>query len=145
MDTEQEYLGSGPGSVHSEALQHMRFSLQSSELLGKWFVLPTKEHHIQLCTTKTNRAGSPVISYTVEILVSCEWLLRIPQGILDWKKHPVLMSLPLHIKTIIDAKEVIGEIDDAKHCDGIDDPKFVQLVINHKGRFFDRCGKLMFD
>ena len=105
-------------------------------------MLPTKEHHIQLCTTKTNRAGSPVISYTVEILVNFKWLLQIPKGILDWKKHPVLMRLPLHIKTIDDAKEVISEIDYAKHCDGIDDPKFDQLVIKHKGKFFDRCGKL---
>ena len=96
MDTEQ-----GPGSVHFEALQHLRLSLQSSELLGGWVVLPTKQHHIlQLCTTKTNRTGSPVISYTVEILVNCEWLLRMPQGILEWKNHPVLMQLPLHIKTI---------------------------------------------
>lgn len=142
MDTEQEYLGSGPGSVHCEALQHLRFSLQISEVLGKWFVLPTKEHHIQLCTIKTNRAGSPVISFTIEILVNFEWLLRIPQGILDWKKHPILMQLPVHIKTVDDAKKVIDEIDYAKHCNGIDDPKFHQLVIKHKGRFFDRCGKL---
>jgi len=141
MDTEQEYL---PDSIHCEALQHLWFCLQSSEL-GKWFVLPTKEHNIQLCSIKTNRAGSPVISYTVEIFVNFEWLLRIPKGILDWKKHPVLMHLPLHIKTIDDAKEVIGEIDYAKHCNGIDDPKFDQLVTKHKGRFFDRCGEHMFD
>ena len=97
------------------------------------------------CTTKTNRTGSPVISYIVEILVNCEWLLRIPQGILDWKNHPVLMQLPLHIKTIDDVKKVTDEIDFAKHCDGINDPKFDQLVTMYKGRFFDHSGKLAFN
>ena len=146
MDTEQDYLGSGPGSVHFEALQYLRLSLQSSELLSGWFVLPTKQHDIiQLCTMKTNRAGSPVISYTVEISVNCEWLLRMPQGILDWKEHPVLMQLPLHIKTIDDVKKVTGKIDCAKDCNGINDPKFDLLVTKHKGRFFDRSGKLAFN
>ena len=54
----------------------------------------------------------------------------------------MLMQLPLHIKTVDDAKKIIDEIDYAKHCDGINDPKFHQLVIKHKGRFFDHCGKL---
>ena len=43
----------------------------------------------------------------------------MPQGVLDWKKHPVLMQLTLHIKIIDD---VTGEIDCAKHCNGINDP-----------------------
>ena len=38
MDIEQKYLG----SVHFKALQHLRLSLWSSELLGGWLVLPTK-------------------------------------------------------------------------------------------------------
>ena len=139
---ETEFLGSDPDSIQCEALQHLRFSLQGSELLAKWFVLPSNKHCIQLCTVKTNRTGSPVISFTIEILVNFEWLLRIPQGILDWKNHPMLMQLPLHIKTVSDAMKIINEIDNAKHCDGINDPKFHQLVIKHKGRFFDRCGKL---
>ena len=54
----------------------------------------------------------------------------------------MLMQLPLHIKTVDDAMKIINEIDNAKDCDGINDPKFHQLVIKHKGRFFDRCGKL---
>lgn len=52
------------------------------------------------------------------------------------------MQLPLHIKTIDNAKEVTDEIDYAKHCNGIDDPKFQQLVMKHKGKFFDHSGKL---
>ena len=63
MDTEQEYLDSGSGSVHLEALQHLQLSLQSSQLLGGLFVLATKQLDvIQLCTTITNRTGSPIIS-----------------------------------------------------------------------------------
>ena len=101
MDTEKEYLVSGPGSMQLEALQHLQLSLQSSQQLGGWFVLPTKQLDvIQLCTTITNRAGSPIISYTVEISINFEWLLQMPQGILDWKEHPVLMQLPPHIKTV---------------------------------------------
>ena len=46
----------------------------------------------------------------------------MPQGILDWKKHPVLMQLPLHIKIIDNVKKITGEIDCAKHCNGINDP-----------------------
>ena len=46
----------------------------------------------------------------------------MPQGILDWKKHPVLMQLPLHIKIIDDVKKITGEIDCAKHCNGINIP-----------------------
>ena len=143
MDMEQEYLGSGPGSVQLEALQHFRLSLQSSQLLGGWFVLPTKQLDvIQLCTTSINRVGSPIISYTVEISINFEWLLQMPQGILDWKEHPVLMQLPPHMKTVDDVKKVTGEIDCVKHCSGINDPKFDQLVTKHKGRFFDRSGKI---
>ena len=45
----------------------------------------------------------------------------MPQGILDWKKHPVLMQLSLHIKIIDDVNNITGEIDCVKHC-GINDP-----------------------
>lgn len=146
MDTEQEYLGSGPSSVQFEALQHFRLSLQSSKLLDGWFVLPARQLDvIQICTTKTNRAGSPFISFTIEILVNCEWLLRMPHGVLDWKVHPVFMHLPLHVKTVDDVEKVTGEIDCAKYCNGIDDPKFDQLVTKHKGRFFDVSGKITFN
>ena len=65
----------------------------------------------------------------------------MPQGILDWKKHPVLMQLPLHIKIIDDVKKITGEIDCAKHAM----ESMIQLVTKHKGRFFDRSGKLAFN
>ena len=133
---ETEFLGSDPDSIQCEALQHLHFSLQGSELLAKWFVLPSNKHCIQLCTVKTNRTGSPVISFTIEILVNFEWLLRIPQGILDWKNHPMLMQLPLHIKTVDDAMKIINEIDNAKHCDGIMIQNFISLSSNKKEGFF---------
>lgn len=81
---------------------------------------------IQLCTSKTNHAvGLPVISYTVEILLNCEWLLRIPQGVINWKRHPVLKHLP--VSTIDDIKEVTDTIDYSKHCPGINDAKFNEV------------------
>ena len=46
----------------------------------------------------------------------------MPQGILDWKKHLILMQLPLHIKIIDDVKKIRGEIDCAKHYNGINVP-----------------------
>ena len=71
---------------------------------------------IQLCTYKTNAVGSPVISYTVEILLNGEWLLRIPPGVINWKRHPVLKHLPVSISTIDDVKEFTDTIDYSKHC-----------------------------
>ena len=65
----------------------------------------------------------------------------MPQGILDWKKHPVLMQLPLHIKIIDDVKKITGEIDCAKHCNGINDPACYKA----QRKVFDRSGKLAFN
>ena len=42
MDTEKEYLVSGPGSMQFEALQHLQLSLQSSQQLGGWVCFANK-------------------------------------------------------------------------------------------------------
>lgn len=97
---------------------------------------------IQLCTSETNCAGSPVITYTIEIMKNCQWLLRIPQGVIHWKVHPPLKELPVSVSTINDVKEIVETINYSKLCPGINDEKFNILLAKHKGRFFDCSGKL---
>ena len=41
-----------------------------------------------------------------------------------------------------DVKKVTDEIDCAKHCNGINGPKFDQFVTKHNVRCFDHSGKI---
>ena len=143
MDTEQTCLNFDLGSEHFETFQNLQRSLQQLDMLHKWFVLPSEcIDKIQLCTCNVNAVGSPVICYTIEILLNCEWLLRIPQGVIQWKSHPVLKDLPVFINSINDVREVTDTIDYAKHCPGINDGKYNSLVASHKGKFYNRAGEV---
>jgi len=97
---------------------------------------------IQLCTHETNQVGSPVISYTIDIMQNCQWCLQIPQGVINWKTHPVLKDLPAVITTPDDVKEIVETINYFKRCRGINDKKFNSLLIKHNDKFFDHSGKL---
>jgi len=96
----------------------------------------------QLCTRETNRVGSPVISYTIEIMQNRQLCLRIPQGVVNWKTHPVLKELPAVIASPDDVKEIVETMNYSKHCQGINDEKFNLLLIKHNDKFFDCSGKL---
>ena len=133
------YLNLDFGSVLHEAFQSFQQSLRQSNLLHRWFVLPSKcVDKIQLCTCNVNAVGSLVITHTVEILLNREWLLRIAQGVIHWKSFK---ELPVFLNTINDVKEVTYTIDCAKHCPGINGARYNLLVASHKGKFYNCAGK----
>ena len=144
MDTEQVCVTSAGSEERVDAFRALQNSLQTcSSILEGWFILPNcRRDVIQLCTHETNRVGSPVISFTIEIMQNCQWCLRIPQGVINWKTNPVLKELSSVITTPDDVKEVVETINYSKRCRGINEEKFNPLLTKHNGRFFDRSGKL---
>lgn len=149
MDTEMAYIQHNAilGQTSSESNDHqtlstLKYTLQYSEPIRKWFVLPTDDtSNIHLCTYNFNAALSPVITFAVEIQFSYEWVLHIPFGVLNWKCHPVFKDLPIHLMSRNDVKEITDTIDDCKQCEGISDKKFDILVTKHRGKFFDFSGQ----
>lgn len=146
IDTEQAYIyPTTPEQISGEFNGHQSLSMLRhtlhSEPIGKWFVLPMVDpSRIHLCTYNFNTALSPVITFTIEIQCTHEWVLRIPHGALNWKCHPVFKELPVSLMSRNDVKEVTDYVDDCKQCEGIGDKKFSILVIKHKGRFYDFSG-----
>ena len=138
MDTEQACLLAPSGSAFLDLWQ----PLQHSDILNAgWFALPSNQNDgFQLCKSGTNAAGSPMINYTVEILLDRHWILRIPQGVINWQNHPVLKELPIFVHSLSDLKRIAEVITLSKRFPGINDPKFDVIVRKHKGRFYDNSG-----
>lgn len=142
IDSEQAHVISNETVGDHQSLSMLRYTLQFSDPIGKWFVLPSDDaSRILLCSYSFNTASSPVITYTIEIQSSHEWVLRIPYGALHWKCHPVLKELPVTLVSRNDVMAVTDTIEDCKQCDGISDQKFGILVTKHKGRFLDFTGQ----
>ena len=129
MDMEQACVSNGGSAEiqNVDSFQALQNSLQTySLILQGWFILPNSHSDvIKLCTHETNRVGSPVISYTIEIMQNCQWCLRIPQGVISWKTHPVLKELPAVITAPNDVKEIVETINYSKRCHGINNEKFI--------------------
>ena len=75
MDTEQACLSAPSESVPT--FLNLWQSLQHSDILNAgWFILPSNQNDVfQLCKSGINAAGSPMINYTIEILLDRHWAL----------------------------------------------------------------------
>ena len=82
------------GLVFENALQELRYSymnlIQTINSTGRWFMLPSDNNTIQLCTYDTNSASASVITLTIEIHHSHRWFLRHTTGVMLQNQHPVL-------------------------------------------------------
>jgi len=120
-------------------------SLQHSNILkAGWFILPSDQNDvIQICQSGTNAAGSPMINYTIEVLLDHHWVFQIPQGVVNWQNHPVLKELPVFVNSVEDLQTTADAITFSKRCPGISDPKFDAIVRKRKKRFYDHSGTQM--
>ena len=143
MDTEQAYISVSSGS--RSTFVSLWQSLQHSNILkAGWFILPSDQNDvIQICQSGTNAAGSPMINYTIEVLLDHHWVFRIPQGVVNWQNHPVLKELPVFVNSVEDLQTTADAITFSKRCPGISDPKFDAIVRKRKKRFYDHSGTQM--
>ena len=132
------------GLVFENALQELRYSymnlIQTINSTGRWFLLPSDNNTIQLCTYDINSASAPVITLTIEIHHSHRWFLCHTTGVMLQNQHPVLATLPEYLHSGHDIKMVTDTIDKCHQCKGIDDPRFFPLVVKNKGQFYDFQG-----